>query len=164
MKTIVNILFYVTLFLLPLGIYLKYQDVAAGNLVFATGTLGILIYYSVSLVIDVTKKRGNKLLYALKLLLMLCVVVLFSKYLNYFFGDYVGLLIIPLFIVCSLFYFIKNNFHITKELVTTLLFYVLLIPLFFFSFHRAPRKFIPTDWYNRYGTDTPAIIEFPFDF
>ena len=59
----------VTLFLLPLGIYLKYLDVAAGNLVFATGTLGILIYYSVSLVIDVTKKRGNKLLYALKLLL-----------------------------------------------------------------------------------------------
>ena len=75
MKTIVNILFYVTLFLLPLGIYLKYQDVAAGNLVFATGTLGILIYYSVSLVIDVNKKLEN-ITYILTLMNKLILIIL----------------------------------------------------------------------------------------
>lgn len=157
-------LYYFCLLLLPIGIFLRYQDVPGGNTFYALGTLGILIYYIASLIKDILRKRGNKYLFILKLLLILTAIVLFSKYLYHFFGDFIGLIIIPLFVFYTFFYFIKNKLILSKELFASILFFLLIIPLFFFSFYKSPRKFIPQDWYNAYNTESDIAIELPYSF
>jgi tetratricopeptide (TPR) repeat protein len=164
MSAFKTILFYFCLIFLPLGIIFRNQDITGGSLLYALGTFGIIIYYIASLIKDLIFKRGNKYSFILKLLLIFTIIVLFSKYLYHFFGDYIGLAIIPIFLIYSFFYFLKNKPSFSKEFGTSILFYFLIIPLFFFSFYMSPRKFIPQDWYNRFDPESDIAIELPFDF
>ena len=83
------------------------------------------------------------------------------------FGDYPGLLIIPWFIFEALKYFIKNERKNIKLTSVSVIFAVLIIPLFFhFDFWNSPRMYIPQEWGNRLlvKKSVEVEVELPYRF
>jgi tetratricopeptide (TPR) repeat protein len=91
-------------------------------------------------------------------------VILFTRNLYWTFGDYPTLIVVPSFIICAVWYFLKSK---KKELgltVPTLFYALLCIPLFAFDFHGSPRKYFPDDWNDRLGEVTYEFVELPYEF
>ncbi len=164
MNLIKNILYILSILLVLLGVIFKFQNWDGGNIILALGLLGILGYFVAKLIKDIIKKRYDLLKSTLLVLIVLMSVLIFAKYLWYRFSDYPGLIVIPLFIFTSLYYFIKGEKRELKIITTSSLYLILSIPLFINVSFRSPREYLPSEWYNRYQTDDAIPVKLPFDF
>jgi len=149
MKRFISILFYSSIGIFPIGMIFKIQHWPGGNILFTLGLLGLLIYFTARTIKDYLLHRNDSYNTLLQIMIVLMSVILFSKYLYHFFGDFPGLLIIPFFIIISAIYLIKGKTKYNKLTTATVAYLLLSIPLFGLDFHKAPRQYIPQDWYNR---------------
>lgn len=164
MKKNISVLFYISIGLLPFGMTFRILHWPGGNVLFTFGLLGMLIYFTSHTIKDIVKKRNNSVNISLQILIAFMSVILFSKYLYHFFGDYPGLLIVPLFIIMSLMYLIKSKIKDSRLTIASIAFLILSVPLFGLDFHKAPRHYIPYDWYNRYDVENEVKIVLPYEF
>ena len=146
MKRLTAILFYLSVGLVPSGFIFRLIDWPAGNMFFVLGLLGLFIYYTAKTIKDIIKKRIILINISLNILIIFMSVTLFAKYLYWGFGDYPGLLIIPLYIFASIFYLATAKPRDTKTIVISVLFLLLSVPLFGFQFHKSPLPYLPTKW------------------
>lgn len=158
-----NILFILTILLIPIGILLRLYDIVGGNILLTLGFLGLLIFY-VKRTISGFQNKVSKKIIVLNILLVLMSFCLFTKYLYHIFGDYPTLVILPIFIISALVYLITEREKQTKLTIVTLLYLILTIPLFGFEFNESPRRYIPQSWYDRYGEPKSYIKSKPFEF
>jgi tetratricopeptide (TPR) repeat protein len=164
MKRFISVLFYISIGLLPIGMILRIQDFPGGGFLFTFGFLGLLIYFVAHTIKDIVKNRINRFNLSLQILIVLMSLILFSKYMYYYFGDYPGLVIIPLFILVSLIYFFKSKIRNTKLTITSIAYLILVIPLFGLEFYKSPIQYIPQAWYNRYSVEKGIPITMPYSF
>jgi len=130
-----------------------------GGFLFTLGLLGLLIYFTARTIKDYLFHRTNQLIMLLEILIVLMSGILFSKYLYHFFGDYPGILIIPLFFITSVLYLFYSKSKDNKLITAVITYLLLSIPLFGLEFHKAPRQYIPTEWYNRYNVSNAISID-----
>lgn len=158
-----NILFILTIILIPIGILLRIYDIVGGHILLTIGFLGLLIFY-VKKTISGFQDKVSKKIIVLNILLVLMSFCLFTKYLYHIFGDYPTLVILPIFIISALVYLITEREKQTKLTIVTLLYLILTIPLFGFEFNESPRHFIPQSWYDRYREPKSYVKSIPFEF
>ncbi|WP_405568977.1 tetratricopeptide repeat protein [Winogradskyella sp. Asnod2-B02-A] len=158
-----NIIFILTILLIPIGILLRLYDIVGGNILLTLGFLGLLIFY-VKRTISGFQNKVSKKIIVLNILLVLMSFCLFTKYLYHIFGDYPTLIILPIFIISALVYLITEREKQTKLTIVTLLYLILTIPLFGFEFNESPRPYIPQSWYDRYGEPKSYFKSIPFEF
>ena len=164
MKLLKNIHYIFSILLVLSGVIIKLQNWDGGNSILALGLLGILVYFVAKLIKDIVKKRNDLLKILLLVLIVLMSVLIFAKYLWYGFSDYPGLIVVPLFIFTSLYYFIKGENRELKIITTSILYLLLSIPLFINVSFRSPREYFPSEWYNRYQTDDAIPVKLPYGF
>ena len=161
MKTLKYLLFFTALLAIPAGVLLKMNLLPGGNLL-TLGLLGMFVYFTAKTIKDFIKKWNDTSTIVFQICIVLTSVILFSKYQFWSFGDYPGLLIIPWFIFEVLKYFIKNERKNIKLTSVSIIFAILLIPLFFpFDFWNAPRMYIPQEWVNK---SVEVEVELPYKF
>ncbi|APX99751.1 tetratricopeptide repeat protein [Lacinutrix venerupis] len=158
-----NILFILTILLIPIGILLRIYDIVGGHILLTLGFLGLLIFY-VKKTISGFQDKVSKKIIVLNILLVLMSFCLFTKYLYHIFGDYPTLVILPIFIISAIVYLITEREKQTKLTIVTLLYLILTIPLFGFEFNESPRRYIPQSWYDRYGEPKSYVKSIPFEF
>lgn len=164
MKRIADILFYFLISLLPIGLFFRLLDwLLGGNIFITIGLLGSFIYFIVKIIKDY-KKKSNSLIVIMQILIIVMSITLFAKYLNIAFLDYSGLIIIPLFVLFSIIYIIKRKQTDLKLIATSVLYLVMIIPLFGLDLINAPRQYIPKAWYNRYDVSAGLKIILPYKF
>ncbi len=152
MKKLISILFYISLSFLPVGMLFKILHWPGGALMQTFGFLGILIYFTARTIKDIKHKRNDKLNITLQVLLVLSSFILHSKYSYFSYGNHIGLVLIPLFVITSLAYLIVGNKRYKKLTTASILYLIFTIPLFGIDFQKAPIHFIPESWYNRLNT------------
>jgi tetratricopeptide (TPR) repeat protein len=157
-------MFYSSIGTLPIGMILRFHHWPGGNILFTIGLLGLLIYFTARSIKDVLLKRIDRLNILLQIFIVLMSVILFSKYLYHSFGDYPGLLIIPLFIIISVLYLIKGKTKYTRLTTASIAYLLLTIPLFGLDFHKVPRQYIQQDRIYRYNVDSFVPINLPYGF
>lgn len=157
-----SLLFFISFFLVPIGLIFTIQHWAGGSILFIMGFLGLNIYSIIKTIKNFEIIRNNKFILLLYILIPIMPITFFSKYLYFRFWDYPTLLIVPIFVLLSLNYLISEK-HKDKRIVSILiLFLVLIIPLFGFDFDRAPRRFYPKEWYDRYNVTSSVPIRLPY--
>jgi len=157
-------IFYISLGLIPIGLILRFFNLPLAGFSFALGLFSISVYYCAKILRDVFKKTFNVRFFIIQITVICMSVVLFSKYLYWGFGDYFGLLIVPIFILVSLIYLIRIKKKNLKLTLIISIYLLLTIPLFGFEFYKSPIKYIPKAWYNRYDVGGSIRIHLPFDF
>ena len=157
MKRFTIILFYLSVGLIPLGFIFRLIDLPSGNMFFVLGLLGLFIYYTAKTIKDIIKKRIILIHISLNILIILMSATLFTKYLYWGFGDYPGLLIIPLYIFTAIFYLTTAKSKDVKLTITSVLFLLLSVPLFGFKFHKSPIPYLPAKWTTNANTNERDI-------
>ena len=137
MKKLKNALFIVLLLLFPFGFLLTLFEIYEGDYLMLFSLLGIFIY-SLIKTIKYLRKKTPRILLMHQLVVVLMSFSLYTKYLYHSFGDYPGLVIIPLFIISSCFYLIKEKSKKTKLTTVTIVYLLLTIPLSGFYFYNSP--------------------------
>ena len=152
--------------LIPLGIILRMNDKIAGGFFIGLGLIGLFIYFFAKTIKDLFEFKRFNLNIIQLIFIVVMTVILFSKYLFFRFSDYIGLLIIPLFLFSSIIYFVKEKSKNLNLTITTIFYILLTIPLFVFEFHKSPRQYIPLEWYNRYNVsrDVPIRLSYKFNY
>ena len=165
MKTIKNLVFVAMFFSITLGITFRLFDLTGGISFLALGFFGFFVYYTLKTIIGM-KSYIPKTMLIMQIMIILMSFSLFTRYLYHIFGDYPSLIIVPLFILYSLVYLFKEKQKSTKLTTVTLLYLLLTIPLFGFSFLNSPRQYIPKSWYDRYGDikGVPVTLPYAFDY
>ncbi|MDE5419637.1 hypothetical protein L3049_16720 [Labilibaculum sp. DW002] len=161
---IADILFFISLGIAPVGIILRINDNAGGSTLFAFGLLGIFIYFIASIIKSFKKKNVDKIDLLLKSLIVVITPIILSKYLYYNFGDYLGLIIIPFFLISTFINLIFKLRGSIKITLTSILICLLIVPLFDIDFNNDPRNFVPRKWYDRYNVDKAHVIELSYYF
>ena len=128
------------------------------------GLCGIAIYYSIKTAVDILTKSNSNLGIILQTLIVLISAVFFTKYFYHTIGDYPGLVIVPLFIILTSLYLIKEKGKDRKLTVTVVVYFFLTIPLFGVNFPETPRHYIPKSWYDRYSVGETITISLPYKF
>ena len=164
MKRLISILFYIAIGFILIGMIYWIQNRSIGNMLVTLGLLGILIYFSARTIKDVVLKRVDRYNIFLQIFTILMSLILFSKYLYHLFGDYPGILIIPFFIETFIFYLIKGKIRYNKLTLASITYLLLSIPLFGLDIHKAPRQYIPKEWYNRYDVEKSIPVTSPYSF
>jgi hypothetical protein len=164
MKKIISVLFYATIAILVLGFIFRIVNLPGGNIFMTLGQLGMIVYFTAKTIKDFVLKRIAWLAITLQILMVFMSFVLFSKYMFHSFGDYPGLIIIPLFIIVSVIYFVKSKVKF-KKLTTGAIAYLLLsIPLFGISFHKGPIHYIPKHWHDGLDVNIHVPLSIPRNF
>jgi hypothetical protein len=166
MKKFIDVLFYISVGLIPTGMIFRISDLTGGNTFIALGLLGLFIYFIAKTIKDYVEKRTDRTIIPLLLLIILMSIILFAKYLYWTFGDYPGLLIVPLFVFDSLFFLIlmQKKRKDLKLTIAVVLYLIMVIPLFGLEFYKSPRQYLPTEWYNRYTVSESVPVKIPFEF
>ncbi len=159
-----DILFYISLGITPIGITLRINDYIIGNALFGYGLLGIIIYFTASIIRSIKKKNFNKADLFIKSLIIIVAPIILSKYLYYGFGDYLGIIIIPIFVITTLINFISKLKRNIKITLTSIVFCILIVPLFDIDFKNDPRNFIPLNWYHIHNTNRLHPIDLFYRF
>ena len=163
MKDITNITFYLLILMVPIGLLLRIEDIMIGIIISLFGFLGLLIFFIIKLIKDWTANKTPAKILFVSLLYPLMTITLFCKYFYHTFWDYPALVIVPLFVVFSIISLLKKKPKDARFVTTNVVFLVLTIPLFAFSFLNEPRKYIPIQWYNRYDVKG-VLINIPYKF
>lgn len=156
-----NYLYYITISLIPIGQVFRIFDIPLGNLIFTTGLLGVVVYFLAKLTKQIIKKHINKFNVLLEILIISISPIFFSKYLYHSFGDYIGLIVIPIFVIVALIYLIKHGKKDLKITLISIIYILLVIPLFDIQFNKNPRNYIPLAWYDRYNVKETRPILLP---
>lgn len=164
MKRFISVLFYISIGLLPFGMILRTQYLPGGAVLFTLGLFGLFIYFTARTIKDIVKNRINRFNFSLQILIVLMSLILFSKYLYHYFGDYPGLVIIPLFIISALLYFFKGKKRDIKLSIATIAYLIFLIPIFGLEYYKSPIQYIPKHWYNRYDVEEKVLVTLPYTF
>lgn len=159
-----DVLFYVFLGIIPVGIILRINDINAGNNLFGYGLIGIFIYFIASIIKRVKRNEYKKFDLFIRLLIVTITPIIFAKYLHHPFGDYLGLIIIPTFLISTLIYLLSKSSQDLKTSLTSMLICILIIPLFDIDFNNDPRNYIPLNWYNRYNVNKSHEIDLSYHF
>jgi len=141
-----------------------YFDIPSQNLLFIIGLLGIFLFFSIKAFKQVLIKKTFSLETVQQMIISLTSIVLFSKYLHHTFGDFLSIIVIPIFIVSLIIYITKKSNKDLKTLVASILYIALLLPILGIPFPITPRKYIPAKSSNRYGKTTSIPIQFPYKF
>ncbi|PXY02569.1 hypothetical protein DF185_00300 [Marinifilum breve] len=157
-------LFYFCLGIIPVGVILRIIDIDSGNSLFGYGLIGIFIYFSASIIKRITRNEYQKRDLFIRLLIVTITPVIFAKYLYHPFGDYLGLIIIPIFLVSSLINLVSKTSRYLKTSLTSILICILIIPLFDIDFNNDPRNYVPLNWYNRYNVNKSHEIDLSYHF
>jgi tetratricopeptide (TPR) repeat protein len=164
MKRLVSILYFLTIGLLLTGMIFRILQWPFGNIIFTLGLLGVAVYFIARTIKDIAFKRVDRFNIVLQILLVLMSIILFSKYLYHSFGDYLGLLVIPLFIILSFFYIVKGKTLFNRQTIASITYLILSIPLFGLKFYNSPQQYIPQDWYDRYNVESGVPVTLPYGF
>lgn len=157
-----QIIFFLFLGLIPIGLFLKLKEVSGSSELAALGMLGIAGFLLFSLYDDFVNKRKSLKITFLKVITILMVVTLFAKYFYHRFWDIPTLIIIPVFIVYTIFLFFNKELYDIKLAATCVLFSVLTIPLFFnLNLLKEPGKYIPSYWNPKYDDIKYRHVEDP---
>jgi tetratricopeptide (TPR) repeat protein len=163
MKILKNILFVIILVAVPVGVLFK-MILLPGGILITLGLFGMFLYFAAKTIKDYVNRRNNISNIVFQICVVLTSVILFSKYQFYYFGDYPGLLIVPWFILEVLRYFIKGKQKDIKLTSVSIIYLILVIPLFCFDFWNSPRKYIPQEWVNRYDIEGEVGIDLPYGY
>lgn len=161
---IINVLFYIFLSIIPIGIVLRIKDIEEGNVLFGFGLIGIFIYFTASIIKRIKRKEVGRFDLFIRLLILVIIPILFAKYLYHPFGDYLGLIIIPIFLVASLISLFSKTSKELKATSASILICILIIPLFDIDFNNDPRNYVPLNWYDRYNVDKAYEINLSYCF
>ncbi|MDP4265188.1 MAG: tetratricopeptide repeat protein [Bacteroidota bacterium] len=164
MKNQTNIMFYVFLGIIPIGLLLKIQGFPGGPTLAAFGLLGLFIFFITKSINDYTNKRVSTRILFSQLLIILMIITIFCKYFFHRFWDLPALVIVPLFVFFSIVLVIKKELKDARLVITNILFSILIIPLFAFHFMKEPRKYIPIEWYDRYEGVKYQTVKTPYKF
>lgn len=162
-QNITTFLFYLCLLILSIS-YLQRSTTGSYFITFL-GLLGFTVYI-IATTVKHSIKTWNLYNATYNIILILMSLIIFSKYLYHYFGDKIGLIIIPLFIIISIFdIFIKKN-KWNKIRVITITYLILCIPILGFEIDKQPRHYIPKDWYDKMdkNTVTEITVELPYEF
>lgn len=160
-KMKLNYLYFFAIGLIPVGLALRIFDIPFGSIVFTAGLLGVLVFFLVILIKQLIKKQTDKFELFLEVLIILISPIFYSKYFYYYFGDYIGLIIIPLFLFMAIFYLMKKGLKDFKLTIVTILYLLLIIPMIGLDFNKSPRNYIPIEWYDRYNVQNIRTIVLP---
>jgi hypothetical protein len=163
MKILKKLLFVIALLATPIGVLLK-MNLLSGGLIVTLGLFGMFLYFTAKTIKDCMKKRNDISNIVFQICIVLTSVILFSKYQFFYFGDYPGLLIIPWFIFEVLRYFIKGKHKDIKLTSVSIIYLILVIPLFCFDFWKSPRRYIPQEWVNRFDVEGRVGIDLPYEY
>ena len=159
-----DVLFYIIICLVIIGLGIRISGNSNGEPIFAIGLIGIFIYFIFKLFnLFFSSGFGTNIL-VLQALIILMSITTFARYLHLPFWDYPGLIVVPLFAFSSLLYLMKEKQKDREITLASILFLVLMIPLFGFEFNKAPRNYVPREWYNRYDVSEAVTIKFPDNF
>lgn len=149
MRKIIDRLFYISLFFLPLSFVFRGLDWVGYGILMLLGLSAISIYYIAKSLKNILNKEVRTKDIIIHLLIILMSFVLFTKYFHIKFGDIFGFIIVPVFIFFSARYIlnlIKTNVYETKTFFSIILFLLFIIPLFL-SYNNGPRKYLPEEWW-----------------
>jgi len=144
--------------------FFRFEDWSGGAFFIALGLLGLFIYFIARLIKGLIKKSIDGPIFIIQILTILMSVTLFAKYLNYPFGDIPALIIIPLFAIGALVFLIRSKKKNLKLTVTSCLYLLLIIPLFFTDFYKIPRKYFIENSYGRYDPLRYISVTLPYKF
>lgn len=164
MKLFIKIIFNIALATLILGFILQILHWPGGKTFFALGLLGMFIYFIAKSIKDYLKQRIDRYNISLQISIVLMCLVLFSKYLYHDFGDYLGLIGLPFFLISALLYLIKGSFKNKRLTATTIAFFLLSIPLFGINIGIEPQQYLPKQWYDRYNIEQTVKVNLPYSF
>ncbi len=163
MQKVKQNVFFLFPFLIVIGFLFRLCDVYGGALLMIIGFLGVIIFYTRSSIRNI-KKEVSRIVIITQVMVVLMSVSLFTRYLYFSFGDYPSLIIVPLFILISLIYLIREKNKSKRMSIVLVLYLVMTIPLFGFVFYNSPIQFIPKSWYDRYGDTKGEFIDLPYTF
>jgi len=146
-KLLFRITYYSTLLCIPAGVVLS-NFRWWWFLPLFVGFAGMVIFFTVTLVRDIMLRRSTKFSVIPNLLLILMSVILFGKYIHVPFTDYPGLIIMPVFIVYSLFYLFAFKERNRRVSISIAVYLLVAIPVFGVDILDPPRQYFPTDWYR----------------
>ncbi|WP_026710733.1 tetratricopeptide repeat protein [Flavobacterium filum] len=164
MKSFIKITFYSTLAILIFGLLFQILNWPGGKAFFALGLLGIFIYFISKLFKDYIRKRIDRYTILLQISIVLMCLILFSKYLEHEFGDYLGLFVLPFFIISTVLYLKNGSLKNQRLTSTSIIFFLLCIPLFGFNIGIEPQQYLPKEWYDRYGIEEKVTVKLPYSF
>jgi len=157
-------LFYISIGLLPIGLLFRIQHFPGGAILFILGLLGLYTYFIARTIKDVVKNRINWLNISLQIIIVLMSPIIYSKYFFHDFGDVPGLLIVPSFVIMSLFYLFIKRLKDNRLIITSITYLMLSIPFFGLEFPYSPKQYIPKDWYDRYDSEKGIAVTLPYGF
>lgn len=160
MKIFITLLFFISLGLLPLGLFLRAEGIVWGDILFALGLSGLFLYFIARTIKHILKNRMNKGTLLLQIYLILTTVVLFAKYFYYSFIDYIGPLIILIFVIAAIFYLIRGRAKYGKLTAATIVYLFLIIPLLGLPISFPPNPLVPAYWYKKIK---PAVTQVEID-
>jgi len=161
---LINTIFFSAIVTILIGQLMRIKDLPGGTLFFFIGNTIIFLFFLVRTIKELSKKRKEWKIIFLQILLVLMAFTIFSKYLYHGFWDFTGIVIVPIFLGYSIFSLIKIKNSDIKLTVSTILYFILSIPLFGFEFHSSPRRYIPKEWYNRYDVLESQSVSFSHPF
>ena len=128
------------------------------------GLLGFMIYFISRSIRDILTKHINKTNFLYLVAIILMTITLYAKYCYFAFWDYPALIITPVFILVAVLYFKRTNEKDYKLMATSVLYVIMIIPLFGIKFHGAPRKLFPQEWYDRFDIKQSTSVNLPYKF
>ena len=158
-----RILYFIFSFIV-FGLLLRNTENPGGNVFLLIGLLIIFVSFSIKIFKNFSFRKQNNVIVIHKLMIVLMSIIFFSKYLYHSFGDYPGLLIVPIFISTSVIYILKVKKRDRSVVFITALYILLTIPLFAFDFYKSPTKYFPQEWYKRYNISKSTSIDVPYNF
>lgn len=159
-----DILFYIIVCSIIIGLGLRVSDNPNGAHIFALGLFSVFIYFIARLLNQLFSNSLTTGKVILQVLVILMPITIFARYQYFSFWDYPGLIVVPLFIFFSLLYLLKEKQKDVKLTVVAILFLLLTVPMFGFDFNNAPRHYVPKEWYDRYNPSEAVTIKFPHHF
>jgi len=163
MNKLKDIIFYSCLILLPIIQVLRAQDISGSNLLFLL-LLGVLfIYFTTEAAKETISRKTGFGRVVIYVLLLLATVTLFAKYFNTTFWDNPSLLIVPAFILFSL-YFLRKKGEAFKLKAATSVYLLFMIPLFLLIYAGPLGDFVPRWWYKRYSVYEATPVKLPYSF
>lgn len=109
------------------------------------GSLYLCLHYLATTIKDIKNKSNQVFTLIFQLIIALMSVVIYAKYTYTAFGYYLGLVLIPVFMVCSVIYCIKATKCTIALTIISIFYFILCIPMFAIYYDR-----YPTDQYYTY--------------
>lgn len=159
MKQFKNLLFLLIVLIIPFSIFIRTLDINGGSFFMTLAFFFLFIYFSTKAVISFRKNEDSIVVF-LQTMLALMTFALYTRYLFFIFGDIPTLVIVPLFVFSAFSYLLKSEKKHFKLSAVSILYLILTIPLFGLEFHRAPRKYIPQNWYDGYNVSNTVQTSF----